>query len=103
MNEEEGALKGSGRGTWVGIFMGEAAWRLGTEEYEVWEVDVEDVEEERLGVAGGLLGLFQLGLRISTFDDFHSSELTGRMALGSINADATVSLIRLIRGYVSGI
>ena len=59
---------------------------------------VEDVEEERLGVTGGLLGLFQLGFRISTFDDFHSSELTGRMALGSINADATLSFVQSIGG-----
>ena len=62
-------------------------------------MDVEDDEEDRLGVADGLDGcgrgggLVQLDFRISTFDDFHNSEFGGRIALGSINEEATFSLI----------
>ena len=43
-------------------------------------------------------GLVQLDLWISTFDDFHNSELGGRIALGSINADATRLTLIIMRG-----
>ena len=38
-------------------------------------------------------GLVQLDFRISIFDDFHNSEFGGRIALGSMNEEATVTLI----------
>ena len=60
---------------------------------ECVEDAIDELVDGRDGGCYGSRGLFQLDLRISTFEDFHSSEFGGKMALGSINEEATINSI----------
>ena len=69
---------------------------LEVDDWDEWFDDAVD-EVDRRDCCG--CGLFQLVLRISTFDDFHRSEFGGKIAFGSINDDATINFV-CFRGYV---